>query len=146
MRLSASYFTLCATLYSMIASSVASNLTPADKQYPPVRLVVEPPIDGTNDIIVPLILMELNENHELQVDRFVVGGSSLDTRQEHTFRIVDGPSDAYAYGCGFISQKEKTYPTFSADRTITFELVPNVARTVGKVQRIYCMAIYTFDL
>lgn len=89
--------------------------------------------------------MELNENHELQVDRFIVGSSSLNTQRDHTFRVVEGPSDAFAYGCGFVRQGEKTYPTVSTDGTVNFELMPNVARTIGKVQGIYCMAVYTFN-
>ena len=145
MRLSATIVAGSVALLFTATSSLANNFTPTDKQYPPVRLVVDPPINGSSEIDVPLNMMELNENHELNVDRFVIGIAKINSQRENTYRVVGGPSDAYTYGCGFVRLMQSIYPKVNNDGTVVFELMPNEVRTADNVRLIYCMAIYTLD-
>ena len=142
---SASLFAGLIALSSTVISSLANNLIPVDKQYPPVRVLVDPEIDGSSEIDVPLTTMELNENHELRVDRFVIGIANIYSQGENTYRVFGGPSDAYGYGCGFTDNVDSVHPKVNNDGSIVFELMPNEVKVAANVKMIYCMAIYTLD-
>ena len=130
----------------IIALIVLGNFLPADKPYPPVRLTRRTTNQRDEQHISTFNYDEANENHEWQVDSFIVDISSLDTRQDHTFRVVNGPSDAYVvHGCSFVRPGQSIQPEVLADGTVAFKFMSNVARFISKAQRVCRMAIYTLD-